>query len=62
MENLYQSLLDSKIKQGAFVDFSKAFDTIDHSVLIKKLPFFNLTTKSIELMKSYLRIGPSFLS
>ena len=54
MENLYQSFNNSEIKQRVFIDFSKAFDTIDHNIFIKKLPFYNFTPKAIELMKSYL--------
>ena len=38
MEQLYQSFDDSQITQGIFLDFSKAFDTIDYSILI---PFCN---------------------
>ena len=44
----------SEFKQGVFIDFSKAFGTIDHDILMKKLPFYNFTSKAIELMKSYL--------
>ena len=61
MENLYQSFNDSEIKQGVFIDFSKAFDTIDHNILIKKLPFYNFTPKAIELMKSYLSDRSQFV-
>ena len=42
MENLYQSFNDSEIKQGVFMDFSKAFDTIDH----EKANILQLYTKS----------------
>jgi hypothetical protein len=35
-------------------NFSKAFDTVDHSLLLKKLFFYNFSRKSIRLIKSYL--------
>ena len=37
MEQLYQSFNDSKITQGVFLDFSKAFDNIDHRILRNKI-------------------------
>jgi hypothetical protein len=37
-----------------FLDLSKAFDTLDHHILIKKLEYYGLQGLSIKLMKSYL--------
>ena len=37
-----------------FVDFSKAFDMIDHEKLLIKLKHYNLTESSINLLRSYL--------
>jgi hypothetical protein len=34
--------------------FSEAFDTVDHSLWLKKLYFYNFSGKSINLIKSYL--------
>ena len=34
--------------------FGKAFDTIDHYILIKELKLHKFTPNSIELMKAYL--------
>ena len=54
MEQLYSNFDESKITQGIFLDFSKAFDTIDHEILMKKLPFYNFTNDACLLLKSYL--------
>ena len=37
------------------LDFSKAFDLIDHSILYKKLYKFGFDKKSVKLLKSYLK-------
>ncbi len=37
-----------------FLDLSKAFDTLDHHILIKNLEFYGLQGLSVKLMESYL--------
>ncbi len=37
-----------------FLDHSKAFDTLDHHILIKKLEFYGLHGLSLKRMESYL--------
>ena len=54
MEQLYSNFDESKITQGIFLDFSKAFYTIDHEILIKKLPCYHFTNDACLLLKSYL--------
>lgn len=39
---------------SVFIDLSKAFDTIDHSILIAKLEYYGFNSKSLQLMISYL--------
>ncbi len=44
----------NEIPMAIYIDQSKAFDTIDHSILIDKLLYYGIKNKALELMKSYL--------
>lgn len=37
-----------------YTDFEKAFDRIDHNVLLNKMSYFGMSSDSLSLMKSYL--------
>ena len=39
---------------GVFIDQSEAFDTVDHSILLKKLKRYDVTDKNLAWFQSYL--------
>ena len=45
---------NGKIPINIYLDISKAFDTLDHSILIDKHKHYGIRYKSISLLKSYL--------
>ena len=48
-------MLDTSPYVGAvFLDLRKAFDTVDHQVLLTKLTYFNFSADSIQWVRSYL--------
>ena len=51
----WKSNLDKGKRIGAiFMDLAKAFNTLDHSLLIAKLEAYGFDSLSLEFMKNYL--------
>ena len=61
-ESIREALDDGKYACAVFVDFQKAFDTVNHSILIKKLDYFGIGGKIKEWLKSYLSNRRHFVS
>ena len=53
---------DSEHSLAVFMDLSKAFDTIDHEILLQKLSHYGLGPKSLLLLRSYLSDRKQFVS
>ena len=61
MEKLYHNFNNAEITQGIFIDFTKAFDTIDHNILLQKLPYYNFRPSACQLLSSYLSDRKQFV-
>ena len=54
LENVYESFNENKYYLAIFLDFSKAFDTICHDILLKKLEHMGFRGPIHQWIKSYL--------
>jgi hypothetical protein len=45
----------SRVNLGVFIDLTKAFDTVDHAILVNKLNYYGIRGTSCELIKNYLQ-------
>ena len=52
--NIRKALNKKEITMSLFTDYSKAFDTVQHETLIKKLENLNFTNSSVKIILNYL--------
>ena len=54
VDKISRALEEGDYVLGLFLDFSKAFDTVNHEILFTKLEFYGVRGISLNLFKSYL--------
>ena len=54
VDKIFDSFEKEQFTLGVFIDLPKAFDTVDHSILLKKLKLFGVTDKNLAWFQSYL--------
>ena len=54
MEKITHVLDSGKVVGGVFIDFKKAYDTVSHDILLRKLEAYGIKNNIIRLIKSNL--------
>ena len=54
VHQIYESFEKDNYTVGIFVDLSKAFDEVDHAILLKKLEIYGITGLNLAWFRSYL--------
>ena len=54
VNRIYNFFNESKYTLGVFIDLSKAFDTVNHNTLLKKLKLYGIENSSLKWFTSYL--------
>ena len=62
IDQVIKQMDDNKVPLNVYLDLSKAFDTLDHGILLHKLKYYGFKGKSFHLMKSYLEKRKQFVS
>lgn len=54
IDKIINDMDNNKIPINIFLDLSKAFDTLDHKILLQKLEFYGMQNNASDLIRSYL--------
>ena len=61
-DEILNSFEKNNFTVGVFIDLSKAFDTVNYDVLIKKLSYYGINTSNLAWFSSYLRNRQQYIS
>ena len=61
-EDIRKAIDDNKFAVGVFIDLQKAFDTVDHTILLKKLYHYGIRGVANSWFKSHLSNRKNFVT
>ena len=62
LDNIYKAMDEKESLGAVFIDLSKAFDTVPHKLLLKKLEHYGIRGNALNLIESYLSDRKQFVS
>lgn len=62
IDKIFHHLDNNKLPLAIFIDLSKAFDTIDHDILLSKLQYYGIQNTSLRWFSSYLSNRMQYVS
>ena len=60
-ENIRKTMEAKKYGCGVFIDLKKAFDTVNHDILLHKLNHYGIRESALDWFKSYLLHGKQYV-
>ena len=54
VDQIYENFEENKYTLGVFIDLSKAFDTVDHKILLSKLEIYGVKRNLLKWFENYL--------
>ena len=62
IETINKTIEEKKFGCGVFIDLKKAFDTVNHTILLQKLDHYGIRNEALSWFESYLTDRKQFVS
>ena len=62
VNQITEAFSQGKYTLGIFIDISKAFDTVNHNILLVKLKAYGIQSENLKWFRSYLSNRKQFIS